>query len=92
MKYFNCPMSSSLFSSFQENTKCESSFFADTCTCCVPIFHKYKGNRQRAERGFKSVTGAKALIPLGYLQPGKGMHLRSLKFVNNRGRVVMVHE
>jgi hypothetical protein len=26
MKYFNCPMSSSLFSSFQENTKCESTF------------------------------------------------------------------
>ena len=38
MKYFNCPMSSSLFSSFQGNTKCESSFFADTCTLCVPIF------------------------------------------------------
>ena len=31
-------MSSSLFSSFQENTKCESSFFADTCTRRVPIF------------------------------------------------------
>ena len=31
-------MSSSLFSSFQENTKCESRFFADTCTRCVPIF------------------------------------------------------
>ena len=27
MKYLNCPMSSSLISSFQENTKCESSFF-----------------------------------------------------------------
>ena len=27
MKYYNCLMSSSLFSSFQENTKCESSFF-----------------------------------------------------------------
>ena len=26
MKYFNCPMSSSLFSFFQENTKCESRF------------------------------------------------------------------
>ena len=38
MKYFNCPMSSSLFSSFQGNTKCESSFFANTCTLCVPIF------------------------------------------------------
>ena len=38
MKYCNCPMSSSLFSSFQENTKCESSFFADTCTRRVPIF------------------------------------------------------
>jgi hypothetical protein len=38
MKYFNCPMSFSLFSSFQENTKCESSFFADTCTRRVPIF------------------------------------------------------
>jgi hypothetical protein len=38
MKYSNCPMSSSLFSCFQENTKCESSFFADTCTCRVPIF------------------------------------------------------
>ena len=38
MKYFNCPMSSSLFSSFQENTKCESSFIADTCTPRVPIF------------------------------------------------------
>jgi hypothetical protein len=32
------PMSSSLFTSFQENTKCESSFFADTCTRRVPIF------------------------------------------------------
>ena len=32
-------MSSSLFSSFQENTKCESSFFADTCTRRVPIFN-----------------------------------------------------
>ena len=31
-------MSSSLSSSFQENTKCESSFFADTCTRRVPIF------------------------------------------------------
>ena len=31
-------MSSLLFSSFQGNTKCESSFFADTCTRCVPIF------------------------------------------------------
>jgi hypothetical protein len=31
-------MSSSLFSSFQENTKCESSFFADTCMRRVPIF------------------------------------------------------
>ena len=39
MRYFNCPMSSSLFSSFQENTKCESSFFADTCTRRVPIFN-----------------------------------------------------
>jgi hypothetical protein len=38
MKYFNYPMSSSLFSSFQENTKCESCFFADTCTRRVPIF------------------------------------------------------
>ena len=38
MKKFNCPMSPSLFSSFQENTKCESSFFADTCTPRVPIF------------------------------------------------------
>ena len=36
--YNNCPMSSSLFSSFQENTKCESRFFADTCTRRVPIF------------------------------------------------------
>ena len=27
MKYFNCSMTSSLFSSFQENTKCESLFF-----------------------------------------------------------------
>jgi hypothetical protein len=27
-----------LFSSFQENTKCESSFFEDTCTRRVPIF------------------------------------------------------
>ena len=27
-----------LISSFQENTKCESTFFADTCTLCVPIF------------------------------------------------------
>ena len=41
MKYFNCPMSSSLFSSFQENTKCESHFFADTCTLSVPILSKY---------------------------------------------------
>ena len=39
MKYFNCPMPSSLFSSFQENTKYESSFFADTCTRRVPIFN-----------------------------------------------------
>jgi hypothetical protein len=31
-------MSPSLFSSFQENTKCESGFFADTCTPRVPIF------------------------------------------------------
>jgi hypothetical protein len=38
MKYFNCPMSSSLFSCFQGNTKYESSFFADTCTRRVPIF------------------------------------------------------
>ena len=38
MKYFYWPMSLSLFSSFQENTKCESSFFADTCTRRVPIF------------------------------------------------------
>ena len=38
MKYFNCSMTSSLFSSFQENTKCESLFFADTCTRRVPIF------------------------------------------------------
>jgi hypothetical protein len=38
MKYFNYPMSSSLFSSFQENIKCESCFFADTCTRRVPIF------------------------------------------------------
>jgi hypothetical protein len=38
MKYFNCPMSSSLFSSIQENTKCKSTVFADTCTRCVPIF------------------------------------------------------
>jgi hypothetical protein len=38
MKYYNCPKSSSLFSSFQGNTKCESSLFADTCTLCVPIF------------------------------------------------------
>ena len=38
MKYFNCPMSSSLFSSFQGSTKCKSSLFADTCTLCVPIF------------------------------------------------------
>jgi hypothetical protein len=41
MKCFNYPMSSSLFSSFQENTKCESCFFADTCTRRVPIFMKY---------------------------------------------------
>jgi hypothetical protein len=27
-----------LISSFQENTQCESSFFADTCTRRVPIF------------------------------------------------------
>ena len=32
-------MTSSLFSSFQENTKCESLFFADTCTRRVPIFY-----------------------------------------------------
>jgi hypothetical protein len=38
MKYFNCHIASSLFSSFQENTKCESSCFADTCTHRVPIF------------------------------------------------------
>ena len=31
-------MSSSLFSFFQENTKCLSCFFADTCTRRVPIF------------------------------------------------------
>jgi hypothetical protein len=35
---FQLSMSSLLFSSFQGNTKCESSFFADTCTRCVPIF------------------------------------------------------
>jgi hypothetical protein len=27
-----------IYSSFQENTKCESSCFADTCTRRVPIF------------------------------------------------------
>jgi hypothetical protein len=37
-------MSSSLFSSLQGNTKCESSFFADTCTRCVPIFIHAKDN------------------------------------------------
>ena len=41
MKYSNCSMSSSLFSSFQKNTKCESRFFADTCTCRVPIFNTF---------------------------------------------------
>ena len=44
MKYFNCLMSSSLFSSFQENTKCESSFFADTCTRRVAIFLTSNGS------------------------------------------------
>ena len=38
MKYFNFPMSSSSFSSFQEYRKCESSFFADTCARRIPIF------------------------------------------------------
>jgi hypothetical protein len=40
MKYFNCHIASSLFSSFQENTKCESSSFADTCTHRIPIFYE----------------------------------------------------
>jgi hypothetical protein len=42
-------MSSSLFSSFQGNTKCESSFFADTCTLCVPIFDVAMGSFDGAE-------------------------------------------
>ena len=42
MKYFNCHIASSLFSSFQENTKCESSCFADTCTRRVPIFYNIR--------------------------------------------------
>ena len=51
MKYFNCPMSLSLFSSFQENTKCESSFFADTCTPPrVPIFVSAKQIYSRVGR------------------------------------------
>jgi hypothetical protein len=33
----NCPMLSSLLSPFQENTTCESTFFADTCTRSYPI-------------------------------------------------------
>ena len=52
MKYFNCPMSSSLFSSFQENTKCESRYFADTCTLSVPIFfiHPVEWNLEKHRR------------------------------------------
>ena len=58
MKYFNCPMSSSLFSCFQGNTKYESSFFADTCTRRVPIF----GSRQDKSIIFKS-AGMIPVIP-----------------------------
>ena len=34
------------------------------------------------------------LLPHGYLHPGKSEHsevLRSVKFINNRGRMAMVH-
>ena len=53
----------------------------------IVVFHRYKGNRQRTERRFERITGARVLIPPGHLHTGKGMHWRSLKFVNNRGRV-----
>ena len=38
--------------------------------------------------------GRGLLIPHGYLHPGKNEHsevLRSVKFINNRGRMAMVH-
>ena len=50
-------MSSSLFSSFQGNTKCESSFFADTCTLCVPIFLKSRREDYESSPQFRTQMG-----------------------------------
>ena len=37
------------------------------------------------------IPGKRVLIPPGYLHPGKGKHQQSLKFINNRRRVTMIH-
>ena len=55
-------MSSSLFSSFQGNTKCESSFFADTCTLCVPIFLNRDDEKWSHTRQIK-IAGRNHILP-----------------------------
>jgi hypothetical protein len=51
--------------------------------------HALLSRAHGTERRSGRLPGARELIPPGYLQPGKGK--RSLKFINNRGRVTVFH-
>ena len=48
----------------------------------------YYSRDNGAERRSGHKPRARVLIPSGYLHPGKGTHLRSLKFIKYRGRMV----
>jgi hypothetical protein len=55
-----------LISSFQENTKCESSFFADTCTRRVPIFYNL-------------AFSEKSIVPANFVSPKFTKYFLTLK-------------
>jgi hypothetical protein len=88
-------MSSLLFSSFQGNTKCESSFFADTCTLWVPIFFlrgqrngsnliRHAGAREVATRAMIFSSGKTSAKPEFYKSRLKSCFLIKFSALNFR--------
>jgi hypothetical protein len=70
----------------------ERKFMALPCDNDLPSLSRIiPGPTARSAVRGVSPCMARLLIQSGYLHPGKGTNLQSLKFINNRGRMAMVH-
>jgi hypothetical protein len=68
------------------NTQAHLGRFLQQVINIINSMYYSRDNGAECRSGHK--PGARVLIPSGYLHPGKGTHLRSLKFIKYRGRMV----